>query len=190
MLKAPNTKWILFITMVCIVSVMLACTSMQFRVTSRSNPNFDYSKIKDFEIVKNKQDKIESLKVDEEWLNRNISNAIRETLQSKGLVENNEQAKFAVTYYVVLEMVTDTLVIDHYYSNYYQYSTYPSTALPQYKKISYNKGTLVIDVVDNKTHQRIWTGAAESVLREKTSQEKREQNIKKAVNDIFKKFPP
>ena len=163
---------------------------MQFRVTHKINPNFDYSQIKDFEIVKNKQDKIENLKVDEDWLNQNISNAIRETLNSKGLVENTELAKFAVTYYVVLEMVTDTVVIDHYYSNYYQYSTYPSTAMPQYKKIAYNKGTLVIDIVDKKTHQRIWTGAAESVVREKTKQEKREQNIRKAVNDIFKKFPP
>jgi len=163
---------------------------MQFRVTHRTNPNFDYSQIKDFEIVKNKQDKIKNLMVDDEWLNLNVTNAIREILLSKGLVENNEQAQFAVTYYVVLEMVTDTVVIDHYYSNYYQYSTYPSTALPQYKKITYDKGTLVIDIVNKKTHQRIWSGAAESVVRGKTEQEKREQNIKKAVNDIFKKFPP
>ena len=190
MFQVVNKKfWFLLIT-ACTVTVLFACSSMQFRVTHRSNPNFDYSKIKDFEIVKNKQDKIESLEVDEDWLNRNISNAIRDTLQSKGLVENTEQANFAVSYYVVLEMVTDTVVIDHYYSNYYQYSTYPSTAMPQYKKIAYNKGTLVIDVIDKKTHQRIWTGSAESVLREKTCQEKREQNIKRAVNDIFKKFPP
>ena len=174
---------------VCAVTLLFAC-SMQFRVTHRTNPNIDYSQIKDFEIVKNKQDKIESLKVDDKWLNLNITNAIRETLQNKGLVENNEQAKFAVSYYVVLEMVTDTLAIDHYYSNYYQYSTYPSTALPQYKKIAYNKGTLVIDIVNKKTHQRVWRGTAESVIQEKTDQKKREQNIRKAVNDILKKFPP
>jgi hypothetical protein len=175
----------------CVIIITLAsCTQMQFRVTHRTNPNFDYGQIKDFEIVKNKQDKIENLKVDDKWLNLNITNAIRETLQNKGLVENNEQAKFAVSYYVVLEMVTDTLAIDHYYSNYYQYSTYPSTALPQYKKIAYNKGTLVIDIVNKKTHQRIWRGTAESVIQEKTDQKKREQNIKKAVNEIFKKFPP
>ena len=177
--------------MFCAVLLALSnCGQMQFRVTHRTNPNFDYSQIKDFEIVKNKQDKIENLMVDDEWLNLNVTNAIRETLQSKGLVENKEQTQFAVSYYVVLEMVTDTVVIDHYYSNYYQYSTYPSTAMPQYKKITYDKGTLVIDIVNKKTHQRIWSGAAESVVRGKTEQEKREQNIKKAVNDIFKKFPP
>ena len=111
-------------------------------------------------------------------------------MQGKGLIENNDQARFTVSYYVVAEIVTDAVMIDNYYNSYYQYSAYPASALPQYKKLSYEKGTLVIDIVNKKTHQRIWRGTAESVLGKKTDQQKRERNIKNAVNDVFKKFPP
>ncbi|WP_455207026.1 DUF4136 domain-containing protein [Kaarinaea lacus] len=162
---------------------------MQFRVTHKINPNYDFSKIQSYELVKNKQDKIENLQVDEAWLSQSITSSIRNTLSSKGLTENPEQAQIIVSYYVVVEMTLDTVVIDNYYSNYYQYSAYPTSAMPAHRKIAYNKGTLVIDVIDKKHKQFVWRGAADTVVREKTEKEQREKNIRKAVDQIFKQFP-
>jgi hypothetical protein len=172
-------------------SVLIAAIAgcMQFRVTHKTNPDYDFSQIQSFEIVKNKQDRIENLQVDEAWLSQTVTGAIRDTLNSKGMTENPEQAQVIVSYYVVVEMTVDTIVIDNYYSNYYQYSAYPSAAVPAYRKIAYNKGTLVIDVVNKQNKQFVWRGAADTVVREKTEQEKREQNIRKAVDQIFKQFP-
>lgn len=180
----------LVLTLIGYVTLMLAsCTQMQFRVTHKTNPNYDFSKIQSFEIVKNKQDKIENLQVDDEWLYQSVTGAIRDSLLDKGLTENSEQAQVIVSYYVVIEMTTDTVVIDNYYNNYYQYSPYPTSAMPSHRKISYEKGTLVIDVVDKKYKQFVWRGAADTVVRGKGDKEKAEKNIRKAVEQILKQLP-
>jgi hypothetical protein len=171
------------------IALTLAGCGMQFRVTHKTNPNYDFSKIQSYEIIKNKQDQIENLQVDEIWLDQNITSSIRDTLQDKGLTDNPEQAQIIVSYYVVIEMTVDTVVIDNYYNNYYQYSAYPTSAMPAHRKIAYNKGTLVIDVVDKKYKQFVWRGAADTVVRGKADKEQAEKNIRKAVEQIFKQFP-
>jgi hypothetical protein len=190
--KAKMNKTEVFIGLTVIPALLLAlasCAQMQFRTTYKTNPNYDFSKIQSFEIVKNKQDKIENLEVDEAWLNQSVTGSIRETLSSKGLTESQDGAQVIVSYYVVLEMTVDTVVIDNYYNNYYQYSAYPTSAMPAHRKIAYNKGTLVIDVVDKKYKQFVWRGAADTVVRGKGDKEKAEKNIRKAVEQIFKQFP-
>ena len=162
---------------------------MQFRVTHKTNPNYDFSKIQSYEIGKNKQDKIENLQVDEAWLSQTVTASIHDTLNSKGLADNPEQAQVIVSYYVVIEMTVDTVVIDNYYNNYYQYSAYPTSAMPAHRKIAYNKGTLVIDIVDKKYKQFVWRGAADTVVRGKGDKEQAEKNIRKAVDEIFKQLP-
>jgi len=171
------------------LALLAGCGEMQVRVTHKTNPNYDFSKINSYEIVKNKQDKFENLKVDEPWLNKTITTSINDILKSKGLTENPEQAQVIVSYYVVIEETADTVVVDNYYNHYYQYSTYPSSAMPSYRKIIYNKGTLVIDIVDKKTKQFVWRGSADKVVRDTTKQEQREKNIHNAVEQIFKQFP-
>lgn len=184
-----NKNCVFLFVSVAIVLTLTSCTQMQFRVTHKTNPNYDYSKIQSFEIVKNKQDKIENLQVDKEWLYQSVTSAIRDSLLDKGLTENPELAQVIVSYYVVVEMTTDTVVIDNYYNNYYQYSAYPTSAMPSHRKIAYNKGTLVIDVVDKKYKQFVWRGAADTVVRGKGDKEQAEKNIQKAVEQIFKQLP-
>ena len=175
--------------LVCLITFTLAGCGMQFRVTHKTNPNYDFSKIQSYEIGKNKQDKIENLQVDEAWLSQTVTASIHDTLNSKGLADNPEQAQVIVSYYVVIEMTVDTVVIDNYYNNYYQYSAYPTSAMPAHRKIAYNKGTLVIDIVDKKYKQFVWRGAADTVVRGKGDKEQAEKNIRKAVEQIFKQFP-
>lgn len=52
----------------------------------------------------------------------------------------------------------------------------------------YKEGTLVIDLYDAKTKQLIWRGSAEDTVSNKA--EKNEKNLNKAVEKMFKKFPP
>jgi Domain of unknown function (DUF4136) len=49
-------------------------------------------------------------------------------------------------------------------------------------------GTLVVDVFDAKTKHLIWRGSSSETLSEKP--EKNEKKLEKAVEDMFKKFPP
>lgn len=51
-------------------------------------------------------------------------------------------------------------------------------------------GTLVVDMMDGKTRTIVWRGFAERDLNPTANPEKREKNITKAVEKIFKNYPP
>lgn len=51
-------------------------------------------------------------------------------------------------------------------------------------------GTLVVDLVDAKTRTIVWRGAATKEIDTKASPEKRERNIYKAVEKLFRNYPP
>jgi hypothetical protein len=50
-------------------------------------------------------------------------------------------------------------------------------------------GTLAIDMVDAETRNIVWRGMATQELDAKASPEKREKNINKAAEKIFKNYP-
>jgi hypothetical protein len=49
-------------------------------------------------------------------------------------------------------------------------------------------GTLMVDIFDSSTHKLIWRGVASNTLSGKP--EKDEKKLEKAVEEMFKKFPP
>src|SRR5262245_31291624 len=51
-------------------------------------------------------------------------------------------------------------------------------------------GTLVVDIVDAKTGSIVWRGIATKEIDTKASPEKREKNINKAAEKLFKNYPP
>jgi hypothetical protein len=51
-------------------------------------------------------------------------------------------------------------------------------------------GTLAVDVVDAKTKTIVWRGIATKDIDVKASPEKRDRNIKKATEKLFKNYPP
>ena len=52
---------------------------------------------------------------------------------------------------------------------------------------SYKEGTLVLDIVDARTHQLVWTGTMEKEVRSVNPSGKR---IQKVINKLLKNFPP
>ena len=51
-------------------------------------------------------------------------------------------------------------------------------------------GSLVVDLLDAKTRAVVWRGVATRDLDLKASPEQREKNIRKAVEKLFKHYPP
>jgi len=52
---------------------------------------------------------------------------------------------------------------------------------------SYKKGTLVLDIVDARTHQLVWVGILEKEVRSVNPSSKR---IQKTITKLLKNFPP
>lgn len=51
-------------------------------------------------------------------------------------------------------------------------------------------GTLAVDIVDAKTRTIVWRGTASKDIDVKASPEKREKNINRAAEKLFKNYPP
>ena len=51
-------------------------------------------------------------------------------------------------------------------------------------------GTLAIDMVDAKTKQMAWRGLGTKEIDTNAKPDKREENINKAVEKIFRNYPP
>ena len=52
----------------------------------------------------------------------------------------------------------------------------------------YTEGTLVVDIYDAKSKQLLWRGVAQGELKDKP--EKREKQLQKVTDKLFKDFPP
>jgi len=54
---------------------------------------------------------------------------------------------------------------------------------------SYKEGTLIIDLMDNKTKNLMWRGWAVRDIKESYSPKEVEELIEEVVSKIFRKFP-
>ena len=54
----------------------------------------------------------------------------------------------------------------------------------------YKEGTIVIEIVDFKTNQLVWQGAAAGALTGLNNPEDADELVPKAIRDILAKFPP
>ena len=54
----------------------------------------------------------------------------------------------------------------------------------------YEVGTLTVDVYDPKIEKLVWRGSATDTLKSKSTPEKRQARLDKAMTKLFKDFPP
>jgi uncharacterized protein DUF4136 len=56
--------------------------------------------------------------------------------------------------------------------------------------VDYETGTLVLEMTDPNTRQRLWRASASAVVIERASSAERRERIRKAVQKMIDKFPP
>jgi len=89
--------------------------------------------------------------------------------------------------YASYSYYTPQFYVGSYYNNfyYYNYTTVPRIVGYDVETVAYTEGTVVIDLIDAKTHKLVWRGTAEGVI-DPTNVE---TEVKRYVNDIFDDFP-
>jgi len=55
---------------------------------------------------------------------------------------------------------------------------------------SYKEGTIILEVVDYRSNQLVWHGAAEGALTRLDDPHEAQEQINRAVGDLLEKFPP
>ena len=113
-----------------------------------------------------------------------IRGSVDRELAAKGLrrVEEGEAADLRITYYAVMEDKLDIEGVDYELNDWLHWSDTGGQSLR-----SYQKGTLVIDLVDNASNELVWSGWISDVA---STREKLRAKVPKAVRRVLKLYPP
>lgn len=116
-----------------------------------------------------------------------VVRAIDTQLESKGLfrVDSEREADVLVAYHGNFD---ENVQITGFSNGY---------GLPRFRSVSGTatahkvvSGTLIVDLMDARTRSIVWRGLAERDLDPSAKPEKRDKNISKATEKIFKHYPP
>ena len=150
------------------------------------DPNVDFSSYQTYGWIEREGSADEQLP---EHLRMRLRRVTEEVLAEKGLMPAPAppQTDLLLTYYFGHR---DELQVNHIaYSPYspWGYGYWSGFNYGYTEVRSYTKGTLLLDIVDARTHQLVWTGTLTGEVRSTNPSGKR---ITKAINKLLKKFPP
>lgn len=129
-----------------------------------------------------------------------IRNGIDQWLKDRGYQKSdNKEADFFVLYRMVLENKTRVTVMNPYYDYPYSwrfgyrrafYSSFAWSYYPEERIYEYQRGTLVIDIVDAKSKKLLWRGMSYEDVSPNTTQKKKQRYVDRAIKSILSRFPP
>jgi Domain of unknown function (DUF4136) len=168
---------------------ILIAAALAFLTTTAAaqEVSYDFDKSADFSTLHN-YTWVRGTPVNDELNHKRIVAAIDEQLGAKGLhqVERRDGADVLIAYHAVFAR---DLQIHGMSSGWGGYRVGPSrsgTARVEQVVV----GTLVVEVIDARTGSTIWRGIASREVDVNASPEKREKNIDKAAQKLFKHYPP
>ena len=124
-----------------------------------------------------------------DYLRRRLRRVTEDVLATKGLEPSlaPPQTDLLLTYHF---SINRDVVIDYVPYSLYQpfgYSYWPGYTYTYTQVRSYAKGTVVLDIVDARTHQLVWVGTVEKEIQSANPPGKK---IEKTVAKLLKNFPP
>ena len=182
-----------------VFALLYSCATNVRTLNPSANDLSDYET---FAYLPNTNVEVEGKNYTDTTVNRSIVEAVRINLQQEGykLDRKNPDMLVLISTSTNVEVETDTdpvyaaypynygvPTVSPYYDAYFYYD------YPAYKQVigyntttyTYEEGTLVIDLIDRKSHKTIWKGIASSDIYNQSSA----AAIRGMVDDIFDEFP-
>jgi hypothetical protein len=169
-----------------LIGILLFSCGSSIKVGYDFNTKENFAGYKTFNFMEHPQ----NLQMREYVLSR-IKHAITNELNQKGLKMSEEKPDLLIAIHTQVNTKVNISSWGYnyapyvvYWGSYGYYGDYGITAR------QYNKGTLVVDLVEPKTKEMIWRGVAESALPETPRSEQLDKVISKAVEKMMKNYPP
>ncbi|GLH74926.1 hypothetical protein GETHLI_34280 [Geothrix limicola] len=163
-----------------------ACSS--YNVTYDYDVTASYGRYKTFDYYTSKKGTGGTTNL----MDKRVRAAVEKELQAKGFVmETKADPDFLVTYYPIVHdrKVRTTTHMGWGWGWGYR-PMYGRMGVSSSEVRHYKEGTIVIEIVDFKSNQMIWQGAAAGALTGLNNPEDADEVVPKAVRDILAKFPP
>jgi hypothetical protein len=154
--------------------------------------SYDYEKTAEFTAFKTYAHK-DGTPVGQSLIDSRIVSAIETQLAAKGFTKAEANPDVFVVYHMAFDKEKDISTFSSGYGGYGPYGWgwgggMGGTSTTQVRDILV--GTLVIDIADAKKGQLVWRGMGVKEVNTQAKPEKRDKSINKAVEKIFKNYPP
>ncbi|HEY2432255.1 MAG TPA: DUF4136 domain-containing protein [Vicinamibacterales bacterium] len=172
----------------------LAVTLFMATAAMAQDVTYDFAKDANFSAFKTYAMK-EGTPVGQQLIDDRIVAAIDDAMKAKGFTKATSNPDVFVVYHVAFDKQKDISTFSSGYGG--GYGAYGwgwgggwagGTTTTQVRDIL--NGTMVIDMADAKKNQIVWRGMGTKEVDTKAKPEKRDKSIKKAVDKIFKNYPP
>ena len=128
-------------------------------------------------------------RVQNELLERRITEVANEILEQKGFREISGAAPdFLIGYHAAIQGGMDATTVNTYYG--YGWGGWYGGVYGNTYVRYYEKGALIIDIVDASRRELVYRGTAEAEVDRTMSQETRDARLRSAIDKILRKFPP
>jgi len=171
--------------------VWLATACSPVRVQTDVNSAMDFSDMKTFDWFDTMAAPGSDVRVNNPDLAALVRAATEKNLQEKGFVKG-KKADFLVNWLGAIESKVQAESIQHFYSG-YGYGTLSasmaSKSVQPAAAISYEEGTVIIDILDPKKHILLWRGKGTRRLVKGMNEAQVDRYINLSVDEILKSFP-
>ncbi|WP_256014390.1 DUF4136 domain-containing protein [Desertivirga xinjiangensis] len=182
-------------------SFLTACSS--YNIYSVSKDKLDVTKYQTYAWMSGNESKLQDY-YNNDIAEEKIIESANTALSSRGLKLNNKQPDILIRYTAVIDEKSRTVNEPVYYQSPYRYvpavGYYRGRAIYYYRyvrpfpvyvgaeerKVEFEEGNIVIDLIDRKTSKVIWRGVAKG---EVNNPENAVNDLPKVISKIFDKLP-
>jgi len=183
-----------------LVGVVLVAVAVGQKVEIKTNqaPNTDFKVFKTYAwlppvpVVRNvAPDAVTNPTLSEEALMPALVAAVDRELAARGLTKAApESADVHVAYFAALSVGFNQSYLGEHYGYITGWaSPIPIGLAPTTNVTVYEKGTVLVDIVDRAANKAIWRGTALTRIAQEHSVEKRIERINEAAKKMFEKYP-
>jgi len=186
------------LSILCLAALVAATLSARIKVQSDFDPNADFTVLKTWAWPPDGpgQMKMALTKEDDPEVPRKrfepvLVAAVEETMAKKGLPKAaaGQQPDFLLAYFGLISLNTSSQVMGQFIPGTMEWGIPPFEGRTQSLKI-YEQGTLVLDAMTPDGKKPIWRAIARAELNRERSDAERNKNLREAVSDLLKEFPP
>lgn len=176
------------------VQVFCVLLSALLVACAPAKPALDYNEVYNFSAVHSyaitaRDDMQDKQALISDMTRNRIELAIESNMDAKGFNDvERKKADVLIAYYVISQdrkQITQQQTPVTYRCRYCA----PTWATDVQVR-EYTEGTLIIDVIDNKTGKAVWRGSAAGRINPQADMEQRKEQINKAVEFVLSGFPP
>ena len=171
--------------------ILAGCTQLQ--TGSEIDGATDFTALKTFSWLHDVDEPAEDVRLNDPKVRQTVRTAVEESLLSKGYEKvERQQADFLVTWFGAIEQKMKKENIDHFYAPYGYGTLYRDPVLNTESPRTireYEKGTIIVDIVDPKGQKLIWRGSGSGKLAEDQPEQTALRNLNRSVTKILEPFP-